>query len=149
MFKHILVPMDGSELSTQAAGKAIELAKSLGAKITALNVVPTYKQVFESEGFIMPRIPSLEERFNEEAAARANKILGQAKQAAAAAGVQCFSAIATGDVPYRQIIDQAVKSKCDLILMASHGRRGLDALILGSETQKVLTHSKIPVLVCR
>lgn len=149
MFKHILVPMDGSELSSEAVNQAIQLAKALGAKITALNVVPAYKRIFESEGFVMPRIPALKERFEEETAARANKVLGEAKKVAAAAGVQCFSAIATGDVPYKMIIEQAIKSKCDLIMMASHGRRGLDALILGSETQKVLTHSKIPVLVCR
>ena len=71
MFKHILVPMDGSKLSNRAANKAVQLAKALGAKVTALNVVPAYKQIFENEGFVMPRIPSLQKRFEEEAAARA------------------------------------------------------------------------------
>jgi nucleotide-binding universal stress UspA family protein len=148
MFKHILLPLDGSACSNTAAGKAIQLALALGAKITTMNVVPEYKKAFESEGFIMPRIPELQERFEEETGARANKIIGEVKKAAATAGVQCFSAVATGDIPYKMIIEQAAKSNCDVIVMASHGRRGLDALLLGSETQKVLTHSKIPVLVC-
>ena len=149
MFKHLLLPLDGSECSNSAADKAVKLASALGAKITAMNVVPHYKKAFESEGFIMPRIPELERRFEEEATGRAEKILGDVKKAAAAADVQCFSAIATGDTPYKMIIEQAEKSHCDAIVMASHGRRGLDALLLGSETQKVLTHSKISVLVCR
>lgn len=149
MFKHILLPMDGSDCSSAAAAKAIQLAHALGAKITALNVVPEYKKAFESEGFIMPRIPELQERFEEEVTARANQILGEPRKAAAATGVQLFTVVATGGAPYKVIIEQAEKSKCDVIVMASHGRRGLDALLLGSETQKVLTHSKIPVLVCR
>jgi nucleotide-binding universal stress UspA family protein len=149
MFKHILVPTDGSALSKDAVDKAIRLAKALDAKLTVFHATPEYKQAFESEGYIMPRIPALQQRFEEEAAAHANTILDEAKHAAAKAGVTCFSAVACGDVPYRLILAQADKSHCDVIVMASHGRRGFDALLLGSETQKVLTHSKIPVLVCR
>jgi nucleotide-binding universal stress UspA family protein len=149
MFKHILVPTDGSASSKDAVATAIRLAQALGAKITVFHVTPEYKQAFESEGFIMPRIPALQQRFEEETAARASTILDEAKHAAAKVGVTCFSAVACGDVPYQMIIAQADKSHCDVIVMASHGRRGLDALLLGSETQKVLTHSKIPVLVCR
>jgi nucleotide-binding universal stress UspA family protein len=97
----------------------------------------------------MPEIPALKKRFEEEEAVRAKKILGSVKEAARTAGVECEVVAATGDVPYAVIINQATKFKCDLIIMASHGRRGLEGILLGSETQQVLTHSKIPVLVCR
>jgi nucleotide-binding universal stress UspA family protein len=149
MFKHILVPTDGSALSEIAVQQAVNLAFVLRAKITAIHVVGGYRPAFESEGFKMPKMPDLKERFEEEETARANKILGTVKKAAAEAGVTCFSAVVTGDSPHEAIIEYATASKCDLILMASHGRRGLDGFLLGSETQKVLTHSKIPVMVCR
>lgn len=149
MFKHILLPTDGSKLSNKAVKQAIEVAKALGAKITAVHVVGAYPPVLPDEGFVLPEIPALKKRFEEEAAARAKKILGSAKEAAQAAGVECSVIVATSDVPYEMIINQATKFECDLIIMASHGRRGLQGILLGSETQKVLTHSKIPVLVCR
>ena len=148
MFTHVLFATDGSELSNQAAPKAIQVAKALGANMTAMNVVHEYA-ARESEGFIMPKMPALKERSEEEAKAHADKILHEIKRAASEAGVQCFSAVVVGDVPYKAIIEQAGKSKCDLIVMASHGRRGLQGILLGSETQQVLTHSKIPVLVLR
>ena len=97
----------------------------------------------------MPEIPDLKMRFEEEKAARADKILGAVKKSAAAAGVVCFSTVATGDAPHELIIEQAAEFHCDVIVMATHGNRGLQGILLGSETQKVLTHSKIPVLVCR
>lgn len=149
MFKHILLPTDGSTLSDQAVQLAIGLAKALGAKITAVQVVGEYHLHLQDEGFAMPDLPALRMRFEEEEAARTNKIFGAVKKAATDAGVVCFSAVVTGDVPYERIIEQAANSKCDVIVMASHGRRGLQGVLLGSETQKVLTHSKIPVLVCR
>ena len=149
MFKHILLATDGSTLSDQAVQPAIRLANALGAKITAVHVVGEYHLHLHDEGFAMPNIPALKMRFEEEEAARADKILGAVKKAAADAGVACFSAVLTGDVPYERIIEQAEKSNCDVIVMASHGRQGLQSILLGSETQKVLTHSKIPVLVCR
>ena len=149
MFKHILLPTDGSEFSDKAVTVAIEVAKALGAKITALHVVGAYHPVLPDEGVIVPEITVLKKRFEEEQAARAKKILGDVKEAAQRAGVACDLVVATGDVPYEMIIDQATKSNCDVIIMASHGRRGLRGILLGSETQKVLIHGKIPVLVCR
>ena len=149
MIKHILFATDGSELSREAAKKAIQLANALGAKITALTVVHAFHAAFENEGFIMPDMPALKERYEDEAKVLASKIVEDVKKMAGGAGVQCFSAVIVGDVPYEAIIRQAGKSKCDMIVMASHGRRGLQGILLGSETQKVLTHSKIPVLVLR
>ncbi len=149
MIKHILLPTDGSKLSNKAVKQAIEFAKALGAKITAVHVVGGYHQILPDDGFVMPEIPALKKRFEEQEAARAKTILDSVKEAAQMAGVECYVVVATGDMPYEMIIKQATKSKCDLIIMASHGRRGFQGILLGSETQKVLTHSKIPVLVCR
>ncbi len=149
MFQHILLPTDGSELSDKAVKQAIELAKALGARITAVHIVDKFHLRIPDEGFPPPEIPVLKERFDEIEAARAKTILGPIKEAAKVAGIECDVATATSDTPYEMIIDQATRFKCDLIVMASHGRRGLQGILLGSETQKVLTHSKIPVLVCR
>lgn len=149
MFKHILVPTDGSELSGKAIKQAMALARSLGAKITLLHVVGEYHQLLVNEGYAIPDVPELRKRFEEAELARAHKILDAAKSTVAEAGVECDAVIATGDLPYDSIIRQAKGSGCDLIMMASHGRRGLQGLLLGSETVRVLTHSTIPVLVCR
>lgn len=149
MFTHILLPTDGSELSNEAVIQAIHTAKALGAKITAVNVVREYHPVFSGEGFMLPDLNVLKERFEEQQAENADKILDGVKKAAAECGVPCFSVVVSSDRPYEAIIRQAEKSKCDLIVMASHGRKGLEGLLLGSETHKVLVHSKIPVLVCR
>ena len=149
MFTHILFATDGTELSREAAKKAIHTAKALSAKVTAMNVVQRFHAAFENEGFIMPEMPQLRERYEEEARTHGNKILQEVKKAAGEAGVQCFAAVVIGDVPYKAIIEQARNAQCDLIVMASHGRRGLDSILLGSTTQQVLTHSKIPVLVLR
>jgi nucleotide-binding universal stress UspA family protein len=149
MFKHILLPTDGSKLSDKAVIQAIEVAKAFGAKLTAVHIVGSYQPVLAGEGFEMPGVQALKKRFEEEEAGRAKKILSSVKDAAKTAGVKCDVIVATSDTPYEMIIDQATRFKCDLIVMASHGRRGLQGVLLGSETQKVLTHSKIPVLVCR
>jgi nucleotide-binding universal stress UspA family protein len=149
MYKHILVPTDGSELSNKAVKQAIEVAKALGARITAVHIVGTYHLPLPDDGFATPEIPALTKRFEEEEATRAKKILGSVEKAAKIAGVECDVIVATSEVPYEMIIDQATRFKCDLIIMASHGRSGLQGILLGSVTQKVLTHSKIPVLVCR
>ena len=149
MYKHILVPTDGSELSNKAVTHSINLAKTVRAKITAVHVVGSYHLALPDDGFATPEIPSLKKRFEEEEATRAKKILGPIKESAKAAGVECDVIVATGEVPYEMIIDQATRFGCDLIIMASHGRSGLQGILLGSVTQKVLTHSKIPVLVCR
>jgi nucleotide-binding universal stress UspA family protein len=149
MFKHILVPTDGSELSNKAVKQAIEVAKAFQAKLTAVHIVGAYHLALPDDGFSTPEIPALKKRFEEEEAAQAKKILAPIKEDAKTAGVECDVVVATSDVPYQMIIDQATRFKCDLIILASHGRSGLQGILLGSVTQKVLTHSKIPVLVCR
>ncbi len=149
MHNHILVPTDGSELSNQAIAHAIEFAKAFGAKLTLLNVLEEFYLHIVYEGFEVPDKAALKKKYRESQAATAKRILDPAKQLVVAAGLQCDAVTLTSDSPCEAIIKQARKSKCDLIIMASHGRKGLQALLLGSETVKVLTHSKIPVLVCR
>jgi nucleotide-binding universal stress UspA family protein len=101
------------------------------------------------EGFVMPTVMSLRKRFEEETAARSRKLLDEVTADALVAGVACYGVTVVSSVPYDAIIRQAKKGKCDLIMMASHGRKGLSSILLGSETAKVLTHSTIPVLVVR
>ena len=147
MFKHILVPTDGSALSTDTVKKAVDFARETGAKITFFYAKPDYPVAFYGEGALID--PTTPEKFAEMADKQAQEILAAAKKLAAAADVPCAGASNTSDVPYEAIISAATTSGCDLIFMASHGRRGLSGLLLGSETQKVLTHTTIPVLVYR
>jgi nucleotide-binding universal stress UspA family protein len=133
MFKHILIPTDGSELSSKAVQSGVALAKAVGAKVTGITVtVPS--QVFADT------TPTN---------AAGEKCLAQIKDAATAAGVHCNVIHAEHEQPYQAIIEATKRNGCDLIVMASHGRRGVSALMLGSETVKLLTHSTIPVLVYR
>jgi nucleotide-binding universal stress UspA family protein len=147
MFKHILVPTDGSALSTDTVKKAVDFARETGARLSFFYAKPDYPVAFYGEGALID--PTTPEKFAEMADRQAKEILDAAQALAMAAGVPCSVAAATTDVPYEAIIQAANASGCDLIFMASHGRRGLSGLLLGSETQKVLTHSKIPVLVYR
>lgn len=147
MFKHILVPTDGSALSTDTVKKAVDFARETGAKATFFYAKPDYPVAFYGEGALID--PTTPEKFAEMADKQASEILAAAQKLAAAAGVPCAVAAATSDVPYEAIINASASNGCDLIFMASHGRRGLSGLLLGSETQKVLTHSKVPVLVYR
>ena len=149
MFKNILLATDGSALSGKGAELAIKMAKALGARITAVHVVREYEEGMGYGGIVMPKMPVLKKRFEVKMAANAKSVLDPVKQAATEAKVTCDTVVATGENPYRMIIEQAKQSKCDLIIMASHGRRGIQSVLLGSETTKVLTHSKIPVLVVR
>lgn len=148
MFKHLLLPTDGSKLSDRAIKRGFAFAKSIKAKVTVTHVVPEFRMVVE-EGFVSPLAAELKTRYETESRTHAEIMLAKVKKQAAAAGVKCETVAVTSDYPYQQIIETAKKRKCDLILMASHGRRGLSSLLLGSETAKVLTHSKIPVLVVR
>jgi nucleotide-binding universal stress UspA family protein len=148
MFKHILLPTDGSKLSDRAVTRGIQLAGSLGAKITLLSVVPEFR-MFVDETFAVPMSLELQQRYGKAARARTEKTLATISQRAAKSGLKTESVVIVSDLPYQQIINTARKRKCDLIVMASHGRRGLSGLLLGSETIKVLTHGKIPVLVVR
>ncbi len=147
MFKHILVPTDGTALSTDTVRKAVDFARETGAKLTFFYAKPDYPVAFYGEGALID--PTTPEKFAEMAEKQAQEILDSARQLAVAAGVSSAAADATSDVPYEAIIKAATDSGCDLIFMASHGRRGLSGMLLGSETQKVLTHSRIPVLVYR
>ncbi len=148
MFKHILVPVDGGELSNSAVTRACSFAKEIGARLTFYHAKSAY----------FPTAIAGEALFDEMAAydafratmnQRANMILSGASQAAAAVGVAAATLSSECDSPHEGIIAAAASEACDLIFMASHGRRGASALLLGSETQKVLTHCKTPVLVYR
>lgn len=147
MFRNILVPTDGSELSASTVTRAIDFAKEAGAKLTFFYAQPDFPTPIYGEGALFD--PTTPEQFSRAAAAEAEKILGLAKAAADAAGVTSIGDTVISEVPFEAIIASAERNRCDLIFMASHGRRGLSGLLLGSETQKVLTHSKIPVLVYR
>ncbi len=140
-------PTDGTALSTDTVRKAVDFARETGAKLTFFYAKPDYPVAFYGEGALID--PTTPEKFAEMAEKQAQEILDSARQLAVAAGVSSAAADATSDVPYEAIIKAATDSGCDLIFMASHGRRGLSGMLLGSETQKVLTHSRIPVLVYR
>lgn len=147
MYKHILIPTDGSSASRSAIEAGVKLAKSLGARVTGLVAAPPATPIM-----FRNRLPSGYDtpRHNEvliERAAAAH--LAVIEKAAKAAGVRCSSLTVKSDFPADTILQTAKKAKCDLIVMASHGRRGLRGLLLGSETQKVLAGSTIPVLVHR
>jgi nucleotide-binding universal stress UspA family protein len=145
MFKHILIPTDGSDLSRKAILYGVQLAKEAGAKVTGLTVAEPY----HAANMDTVLIPVDVEDYEEQSRLLSEKAIEQVKMAAQAAGVSCETIREVHDQPYRAIIDAAHARGCDLIVMASHGRRGISALLLGSETTKVLTHSTIPVLVYR
>ncbi|HEY3432419.1 MAG TPA: universal stress protein [Rhodocyclaceae bacterium] len=147
MFKQILVPTDGSQLSSDTVKRAISFAKESGASITFFYAKPDYPIALYGEGALID--PTTPDQFAEMAEKQAKEILEQCKKLSAEAGVSATSISETSDVPWESIIKAANNAACDLIFMASHGRRGLSGFVLGSETQRVLTHSKIPVLVYR
>jgi nucleotide-binding universal stress UspA family protein len=147
MFKNILVPTDGSALSRKAIKQAAIFAKKLGARITGFHVAPAYR--FNVYADYVPPNFMLPQEFNARAKKVAQRHLDVVKNAAAAEGVACACYFATSDFPADAIVKAAKKYKCDAIFMASHGRTGLPRLLLGSETTKVLTHTKIPVVIYR
>ena len=147
MFKHILVPSDGSEFSQAAVEKAVAFAKETGARVTAFYAKPSPPLPYYGEGIGAHwQMPST---YNELVDRQAQEVVGHIETLCKQVGVPCQTLTLSSDVPYEAIIDAATQSGCDLIFMASHGRRGLSALLLGSETNKVLTHARIPVLVYR
>jgi nucleotide-binding universal stress UspA family protein len=147
MYKHILVPTDGSKLSTKAIRTAGRLARLSGAKLTGLCVTPPYVAPVYAEGMTYGMVsPRAYKDLTEKEAKKALAVVDIEGQTS---GVDVAKISMIADQPWRAIIGTARSKRCDLIVMASHGRRGLSALLLGSETAKVLTHSKIPVLVCR
>jgi nucleotide-binding universal stress UspA family protein len=147
MFKHILVPTDGSDLSRSASERAVAFAKSIGAKITFFYAQPDFPLPVYGEGALID--PTTPDQFRRAAKEEADRILAEAKAMAEKENVPCDTDTVVSDTPWEAIIDCAQRHGCDLIFMASHGRRGIAGLLLGSETQKVLTHSKLPVLVYR
>ena len=147
MFSSILVPTDGSKLSQKAVQQAIQLAKLTGAKLVALHVYPRFSG--SPYGTFGPSEDVIAEAHVKAHKADADKLFAAVKKAAGTAGVPVDATSVESDDVYKQIIAVAKKKKCDLICMASHGRRGLTGIVLGSETHKVLTHSVIPVLVLR
>ena len=148
MFKHILVSTDGSKLSKKAVQAAARLAKATGAKVTGAYVMAPYALPAYGEG-VMYGPAFSPKRYKEVSEREARKALAVVEIEARTAGAEYRSATLTANNPWEGIIRAAKARKCDLIVMASHGRRGLAGLVIGSETAKVLTHSKIPVLVCR
>ncbi|MGE5384460.1 MAG: universal stress protein [Betaproteobacteria bacterium] len=147
MFKHILLPTDGSELSKKTAERAIAFARDAGAKITIFFAKPEYPVAYFGEGALID--PTTPEDFAAMTERQASEYLGEVARLCTEAGVEYDTVTETNDVPYEAIIAAAGHAGCDLIFMASHGRRGLSGFLLGSETNKVLTHSSIPVLVYR
>jgi len=143
MFKHILLPTDGSALSEVAVQSGIRFAKSINAHVTGLHVILPFNLF--ARGAEM--VSDTKAQFEKDSLAAL--YLAAISKAAKEAGVPCDSVTEKADHPYEAIIAAAEKRGCDLILMASHGRRGVKGLLIGSETHKVLTHTKIPVLVFR
>ena len=148
MFKHILLPTDGSKLSNEAAEAGVRLARALGARVTALFAAPPATPIIYKA--MLPvgyASPEEHKRMIEQAA---RSYLGAIEKAASAAGVRCETVTVTSDFPADAILATAKKRRCDLVFMASHGRRGLRrSSLLGSETQKVLSNGNLPVLVFR
>jgi nucleotide-binding universal stress UspA family protein len=147
MYKHILVATDGSKLSQKAVTHAIALAQALGAKLTVFYASPDYPLPAYADGVVYE--PVSKKEYAALATQEAEKILSAIAQKAEAGGLECATVHTIAPAPWEAILAAAKKAKADAIVMASHGRRGVSALLLGSETQKVLTHSKIPVIVVR
>ena len=148
MFKNILVPTDGGTLSKKAAAAAIKLAKEQKASITAVFATPPFAPVMY-DGMVPPPELISSAAHKQAMAKLATRTLGSIEKLCKSARVKFEGVHVENDAPYEAIVSVARRKRCDLILMASHGRRGLASLVLGSETQKVLTHSKVPVLVYR
>jgi nucleotide-binding universal stress UspA family protein len=144
MYKHILLPTDGSELSKAAMRHGIALAKATGAKVTALVVSTPLNSLIVDPSVVSGTLDQYKALVAEQTA----KYLDNIKHSAAATGVECSALCIEHDKPYEAIVDTARNRGCDLVVMASHGLRGVSAM-LGSETLKVLTHTSVPILVYR
>lgn len=147
MYQRILVATDGSPLSKKAVGAAIELAALSQAELVAIKVVPRYPMSYFEGGVVLSgaEVKKIEQQWSDEAQAVVDKV----RDAAAKHDVTAKAVVVRGDLVAEAIIAAAKKHRCDLIVMTSHGRRGLKRVLLGSETQHVLTHSSVPVLVLR
>lgn len=145
MYKHILIATDGSELAQKAVAQGLAIAKAIGAKVTAINVSEPWVAVAPGEVAMAFPIKDYEESVT----ANAARILSAVASEAQSLGVPCETLHVKDQFPAEGIIDTAGKVGSDLIVMSSHGRRGLMRFLLGSQASKVLTHSAVPVLICR
>lgn len=145
LFQHLLLPIDGSDLSLRAFRMGLELAKTFGAKVLALHVVPP----FNSIAYMAELLAAAKLSYSQQAVQSATRYLDEAKKLAKAAQIPCECHYAFGERPHEAILEAVREYHCDLIVMATHGWHGLNRLTLGSETQKVLLQSTIPVLVFR
>jgi nucleotide-binding universal stress UspA family protein len=145
LFQRILLPIDGSELSLRAFKAGLELAKTFGAKVLILHVVPPFNAI----AYMTEFLAAAELRYSQHAVLSASRYLDSAKALATEAQVPCECHYVFGERPYEAILDAVDEHHCDLIVMATHGWHGLNRLVLGGETQKVLARSYVPVLVCR
>ena len=147
MFRNILVPTDGSALSRKAIKQAVRLAKEQKARVTGYYVGPSWTPRGSDDSIAYGYVSQQQHAANVEKTAE--RILDDVRKEARRAGVHCTCSFSMHDYPYLKIVEAAGQNRCDLILMATHGRRGISRLLLGSETSKVLAHSKVPVLVYR
>jgi nucleotide-binding universal stress UspA family protein len=147
MYQRILVATDGTALSKKAVKAAVDLAALCGAELVALKVVPRYPVSYFEGGIALPTEDV--RRVEEHWAAQGQAVVDAVKKSAASKGVTVKATIVKSDVVSDAILGAAKKQKCDLIVMASHGRKGIKRLLLGSETQHVLTHAEIPVLILK
>jgi nucleotide-binding universal stress UspA family protein len=146
-YQHLLVPSDGTQLSDKALTQGMALAKALGAKLTLVHVQPPLPVSLIGMGDMLD--PATIESLSRTAERESARILEEARAAAAAEGLEIHAELLKQDLPHRAIVEAAQRHGCDLIVMASHGRRGLSGLLLGSETQRVLLQAAVPVLVVR
>ncbi|QVL54141.1 MAG: universal stress protein [Cyanobium sp. M30B3] len=146
-YRHLLVPTDGSEISERAVDQAVSLAGALGARLRILHVQVSFPISLVGVGELVE--PSTVDALMAATQQRAEAILHQAMAQAAAAGVEAEQSLLVNPQPHQAILEEARAHGCDLIVMASHGRRGLEGLLIGSETQRVLSQSSCPVLVVR
>jgi nucleotide-binding universal stress UspA family protein len=149
MYKHILVPTDGSRLSLKAAREAARLARNMKAKVTAVYVIEPYMPPMIGEGGTFTSLTRMQHEYREATEKQAASALKKVEKALAGEKLACTGVSTIDPMPWHGILQTAKAKKCDVIVMASHGRGGVASILLGSETQKVLAHSKTPVLVCR
>lgn len=151
MFRHLLVPTDGSDLADGTLARAVSLAAEAGARITFVHAQESFLSRPEAglygESLVLD--PSVAQQFSQAEHDYSSHVLDRARAAAEEAGVPCSTVLSSNPVIHEAILAAASEAGCDLIVMASHGRRGLAGLLLGSETQRVLLHSSLPVLVLR
>jgi nucleotide-binding universal stress UspA family protein len=147
MFQNILLPVDGSPVSMKAVKVGVRLAREQKARVTAFYMCAEWQSTVYpgamGVSFVSPAQHALREK------KLSDRYLGEVKRVAAAAGVPCTCVRTVGSHPWQEILKAARRNRCDLICIASHGRRGISRLLLGSETSKVLAHSRVPVMVCR